>query len=137
VEFDRSGAFDGMADVGVAVVAEEPYAEGLGDREDLTLTDGDVTLIEQMRARCNRLIVIVISGRPLILTEQLPKIDGLVAAWLPGTEGAGVADVLFGDYPFTGKLPYSWPHSMSQIPMPTEGDSAPLFPFGYGLEVEK
>lgn len=136
VEFDASGEFDGIADAGVAVVAEEPYAEGVGDQEDLTLTDGDVALIERMRARCNRLIVIVISGRPLILTEQLPKIDGLVAAWLPGTEGAGVADVLFGDYPFTGKLPYTWPRSMSQIPMPTEGDSAPLFPFGYGLEVE-
>jgi len=137
VEFDSSGEFDGSADVGVAVVAEEPYAEGMGDREDLTLADGDVALIERMRARCNRLIVIVISGRPLILTDQLPKIDGLVAAWLPGTEGAGVADVLFGDYRFTGKLPYTWPRSMSQIPMPSGGGGARLFPFGYGLEVEK
>ncbi len=137
VEFNASGEFEGRADVGVAVVAEEPYAEGSGDREDLTLAADDATLIERIRARCKRLIVILISGRPLILTEQLLKIDSLVAAWLPGTEGAGVADMLFGDYPFTGKLPYTWPRSMSQIPMPSEGDGAPLFPFGYGLEVER
>jgi beta-glucosidase len=60
-----------------------------------------------------------------------------IAAWLPGTEGGGVADAPFGAYPFTGKLPYTWPRSMSQIPMLTEGVGAPLFPFGYGLDVER
>jgi beta-glucosidase len=64
--------------------------------------------------------------------------DALVAAWLPGTEGQGIADVLFGDVPFTGKLPYTWPRSSEQLPfdfknLPKEGCGAPLFPFGYGL----
>jgi beta-glucosidase len=84
-----------------------------------------------MRASCRRLVVILISGRPLIITDQLPLIDALVAAWLPGTEGNGVADVLFGDLPFTGKLSYSWPRSMDQVPMPADGN--PLFSYGYGL----
>ena len=86
-------------------------------------------------------MVIILSGRPLIITEQLPLADAWVAAWLPGCEGQGVADVLFGDYAFTGKLPYSWPRSMDQLPfdfanLPTSGCNAPLFPFGYGLTVE-
>ena len=66
-----------------------------------------------------------------IVTGHLPLIDALVAAWLPGTEGQGVADVLFGDLPFTGKLPYSWPRSMEQVPIRAEVQS--LFPFGYGF----
>ena len=78
------------------------------------------------------------SGRPVILTDRLPQIDALVAAWLPGTEGQGIADVIFGDYPFTGKLSYSWPRSNDQLPfdfaaLPAVGCGAPLFPYGYGL----
>ena len=83
----------------------------------------------------------VISGRPLVLAGRLGQVDALVAAWLPGTEGAGVADVLFGDYPFTGRLPYSWPRAMEQIPfdfarLPATGCDAPLFPFDYGLDTD-
>lgn len=82
--------------------------------------------------------MIVVSGRPLIITEQLAQVDAVVAAWLPGSEGQGVADVLFGDAPFTGQLPYSWPRAVQQLPfdfanLPTAGCDAPLFPFGYGL----
>jgi beta-glucosidase len=86
------------------------------------------------------LIVIILSGRPLVITEQLPLADAWVAAWLPGTEGAGIADVLFGDYPFTGKLPYTWPRTNEQLPININnagdrtGCDGPLFPFGYGLE---
>jgi beta-glucosidase len=90
-----------------------------------------VALIEAMRARSEKLVVILLSGRPLIITEQLPLADAFVAAWLPGTEGDGIAQVLFGDYPFTGKLPYTWPKSMDQIPHTVGAE--PLFPFGYGL----
>ncbi|MGB0386382.1 MAG: glycoside hydrolase family 3 protein, partial [Ardenticatenaceae bacterium] len=73
-----------------------------------------------------------------VITDQLAQADAFVAAWLPGTEGQGVADVLFGDYPFTGKLPYTWPRSMDQIPfdfetLPSEGCDAPLFRFGAGF----
>lgn len=147
VEFDRSGKFDRfpdaqgnpeIADVGIVVVAEQPYAEGQGDREDLTLPESDAELIDQVKAQSKKLVVILLSGRPLIVTEPLPKWDAFIAAWLPGTEGQGVADVLFGDYPFTGKLPYTWPRGNNQLPfdfknLPTEGCQAPLFPFGYGL----
>jgi beta-glucosidase len=123
---------DHPAEVGIAVLAETPYAEGFGDRSDLSLPAEDVLLIERMRTRCRKLAVILLSGRPLILTNQLALMDGLVAAWLPGSEGQGVADVLFGNLPFTGKLPYSWPRDMGQVPMPA--DARPLFPFGYGLQ---
>jgi beta-glucosidase len=85
-----------------------------------------------MRGSCQKLIVVLLSGRPLILTDQLPLIDALVAAWLPGTEGRGVADVLFGDEPFSGRLPYSWPRGMGQVPLPP--GEIPLFPLGYSLD---
>lgn len=147
VRFSRSGTFDNaqdaqgnplIADVGIAVIAERPYAEGVGDTDDLSLSNAQITLIETLRARSKKLVVILLSGRPLIVTEQLPRIDALIAAWLPGTEGAGVADVLFGDQAFTGKLSYTWPRWNEQLPfdfsnLSTQGCEAPLFAFGYGL----
>jgi beta-glucosidase len=80
------------------------------------------------------LVVILISGRPLIIEKVIDKADAFVAAWLPGTEGHGVTDVLFGDYKFAGKLSFSWPRSMAQIPI-NAGDPNynPLFKYGYGL----
>jgi beta-glucosidase len=134
VIYDQNGRFEQLVDqpaeIGIAVLAEMPYAEGFGDRADLTLPLEDIQLIQWLRPRCRKLVVILLSGRPLILTDQLPLIDALVAAWLPGTEGQGVADVLFGDMPFTGRLPYSWPRNMQQIPL--QKDVEPLFPFGHG-----
>jgi beta-glucosidase len=145
VNYNRFGRFDRIldtsgnpliADIGLVVISEEPYAEGIGDRADLTLLQVDVDLIHRVRERCQKLIVIVISGRPLVLTDQLSEMDALIAAWLPGSEGAGVADVLFGDYSFSGKLPYTWPRSNDQLPLNVnnaqEGEA--LFPFGFGLE---
>lgn len=135
-EFDR--VTDEVADVGIVVMGEMPYAEGVGDDEDLTLSEGDIAVIERVREGSKKVVVILISGRPMIVTEHLDQWDVFIAAWLPGTEGQGVADVLFGDYPFTGKLPYTWPRAMDQIPfdfdhMEPTGPEAPLFPFGYGL----
>ncbi|HJS29407.1 MAG TPA: glycoside hydrolase family 3 N-terminal domain-containing protein [Anaerolineales bacterium] len=136
VEYDPDGGFErlagAVAEVGIAVLAEMPYAEGFGDRADLNLPDADIQLIERMRPLCQRLVVLLLSGRPLVLTGQLPIVDGLVAAWLPGTEGQGVADVLFGDEPFSGRLPYSWPRGMDQVPVQAEAE--PLYPFGHGLQ---
>jgi beta-glucosidase len=141
VIFDPEGQFEQFEDqkveVGIVVLAEMPYAEGFGDREDLALPPADVHLIECMRSRCQKLVVLLLSGRPLILTDQLPMMDALVAAWLPGTEGQGVADVLFGDLPFTGKLSYTWPRSLDKIPthypyLPGEEADA-LFLIGFGL----
>lgn len=128
------------ANVGILVLSEPPYAEGVGDREDISLTEEEVALLETMREQCDRLVVILLSGRPRVITEQLPLADAWVAAWLPGTEGLGVADVLFGDHPFKGKSPYSWPRSNQQLPININntagktGCDAPLFPFGYGLK---
>jgi beta-glucosidase len=141
VVYDSDGRFeqlsDKLAEVGIVVLAEIPYAEGFGDQPDPSLSKVDILLIERMRALCQKLVVILLSGRPLIITEQLPDIDALVAAWLPGTEGQGVADVLFGDLPFSGRLSFSWPRSMDQIPIvsPALGgrETDALFPIGFGL----
>lgn len=139
VEFDSSGTFSGMADVGIAVIGEQPYAEGVGDVSNLSLSQTDIQTIKNLRLHSQKLVVIIISGRPLIITGQFHAVDAWVAAWLPGTEGAGVADVLFGDHPFTGKLSYTWPRTNNQLPINKNNSagltscSAPLFPYGYGL----
>ena len=80
-------------------------------------------------------VVVVVSGRPVVIApEQLSRIDALVASWLPGSEGRGVADVLLGDAAFTGKLPVSWPRTVAQEPI-NVGDAGydPAFPYGWGL----
>ena len=129
-----------VADVGIVVLAEQPYAEGVGDRADISLSQEETNLIVEMGKQSETVVVILLSGRPRVITEQLPLAHAWVAAWLPGTEGGGIADVLFGDHPFTGKLSYSWPRSNEQLPININNSSdktgceAPLFPFGYGLE---
>ena len=140
VVYAKHGVFDGeaTAEVGIAVVGEPPYAEAVGDRADLSLSKEDIDVIRRLQARSQSLVVILISGRPIIVTEHLGDWDVLIAAWLPGTEGQGVADLLFGDFPFTGKLSYTWPRSMEQVPLSAiAGGVEPLFPFGYGLETEQ
>lgn len=147
VYYDPLGGFDQLnddqgnpviADIGIAIVGELPYAEGVGDKDDLSLTEADINVINHLQERSENLIIILVSGRPMIVTEQLPLADAFIAAWLPGSEGQGVADVLFGDIPFTGKLPYTWPRSMDQIPFDSNeiesGEKIPLFPFGYSVE---
>lgn len=129
------------ADVGVVVIGEFPYSEWRGDNAFLDIVADDVATIERMREQVDQLIVVLLSGRPMIITDLLPLADAFVAAWLPGTEGDGVSDVLFGDYPFVGKLPYTWPRNIEQIPfdfenLPGEGCDNPLFPYGYGLTFE-
>jgi beta-glucosidase len=131
VEYNRHGHFERTADVCIAVIGEEPYAEGKGDNADLSLSVADTRMLKRLPEQCDKLVVILISGRPLIVTDYLDGWDAFVAAWLPGTEGQGVADVLFGDHPFIGKLPYTWPRSVDQVPL-KPGDEA-LFPFGYSL----
>jgi beta-glucosidase len=134
VTFSKDGSGAAGADVGVVVVGEKPYAEFLGDREDLALDKEDLAAIANVKKAGIPVVVVVLSGRPLILGEALAQADALVAAWLPGTEGQGVADVLFGDYRPTGKLSFTWPRSMAQIPI-NVGDAAydPQFSYGFGL----
>jgi beta-glucosidase len=134
VTFSKDGTGAEGADVAVVVVGEEPYAEMKGDRKDLALDKQDLATIANVKKAGIPLVVVLLSGRPMILGDTLKQADAFVAAWLPGTEGQGVADVLFGDYKPTGKLSFSWPRSMKQIPI-NIGDKKynPLFKVGYGL----
>lgn len=134
VTFSKDGSGARGADVGVVVVGETPYAEGVGDRVDLSLDAEDAATIERMKEAGIPIVVVLLSGRPLIVNEALARADAFVAAWLPGTEGQGVADVLFGDYRPTGKLSFTWPRTNAQIPI-NVGDRRydPLFPYGFGL----
>ncbi len=135
VLFDEFGRFEVPAGsepaVCIGVVGELPYAEGVGDDENLRLPATDLRMLDRMREQCDRLGVILISGRPLIVTDLIDEWDALMAAWLPGTEGQGIADVLFGLESFTGRLPYTWPRSVDQLPAAATAD--PLFPLGFGL----
>uniref|UniRef100_A0A804Q2T7 Glycoside hydrolase family 3 C-terminal domain-containing protein n=1 Tax=Zea mays TaxID=4577 RepID=A0A804Q2T7_MAIZE len=120
----------------VVVVGEVPYAEWIGDRTDLSIPFNGSDLIIRVASKIP-ILVIVISGRPLIIESQvLEKIDALVAAWLPGSEGMGITDCLFGDHDFVGTLPVTWYKSVDQLPI-NAGDSNydPLFPVGYGLKM--
>jgi len=135
VTFDAGGAgIDPSYDVAVAVVGETPYAEFMGDRPDgMGLDATDLATLERLQASGVPVVVVLVSGRPLDIADQLPGWDALLAAWLPGTEGDGVADVLFGDHAPTGRLPMTWMQSAEQQPI-NEGDGqTPLFPFGFGL----
>jgi beta-glucosidase len=141
------------SDLGIVVVGETPYAEGFGDVggpqwaydpgdngvprpvKDMQLSAADKAAVDKVCRAAAKCAVVVVSGRPLIIDPaQRGKADALVAAWLPGSEGAGVADTLFGIRPFTGRLPVSWPRSLSQEPI-NKGDAKynPLYAFGYGL----
>lgn len=117
----------------VVVVGEPPYSETAGDNFNLTIPEPGLTTMRDVCASV-KCVVVLISGRPLVVQPHLASMDALVAAWLPGSEGQGVADVLFGDYPFTGKLARTWFKSVDQLPM-NVGDEHydPLFPFGFGL----
>ncbi|WLW51991.1 glycoside hydrolase family 3 protein [Streptomyces sp. YU58] len=123
-------------DVGVVVVGETPYAEGQGDvgnGHDLELSAADQAAVDTVCAAM-KCAVLIVSGRPQLLGDRLGDIDALVASWLPGTEGDGVADVLYGRRPFTGQLPVTWPRSEAQLPI-NVGDTAydPQYPYGWGL----
>jgi beta-glucosidase len=134
VTFAADGSGAAGADLAIVVVGEDPYAEFLGDRADLALADLDQKAIAAVRQAGVPVVTVVVSGRPLILGPALESSRAVVAAWLPGTEGDGVADVLFGRHAPAGKLPFTWPRSMDQIPLNVgDKDYAPLFPFGFGL----
>jgi len=131
---DVATATAARADVHVVVIGEEPYAEGRGDRPIPELTKADETLVADLKATGKPVVMVLLTGRPLIVSAAFDRADAVVVAWLPGSEGAGVADVLYGDAKPTGKLPHSWPRELTQIPI-NEGDEtyAPLYPYGFGL----
>ncbi|HEX8273324.1 MAG TPA: glycoside hydrolase family 3 N-terminal domain-containing protein [Longimicrobiaceae bacterium] len=135
VTYARDGRGAAGHDVAVVMVGEEPYAEYAGDRRDaLELAPADLAVLREVRAAGVPTVVVLVSGRPLVVTEPMEEWSALVAAWLPGSEGAGVADVLFGDHPPTGRLPVSWPRRAAQLPLNVgDADYDPLFPYGFGL----
>lgn len=140
-------------DFGIVVVGETPYSEGFGDVggprwaydpadqgvprpvKDMQLSAADKDAVDTVCSAAAKCVVVVVSGRPLILDpKRLSEIDGLVAAWLPGSEGDGVADTLFGKVPFTGKLPVTWPRTLAQEPINIgDADYDPLYRYGFGL----
>ncbi|MEJ3654920.1 glycoside hydrolase family 3 protein [Actinomycetes bacterium KLBMP 9759] len=134
VQYSKDGSgIDGSYKVAVAVIGEKPYAEYEGDRDTLPLDADDLATLKKLEASGVPVVVVLVSGRVMDVAQQLPAWDAFVAAWLPGTEGAGVADVLFGDHEPSGKLPMTWMRSSAQQPI-NEGDGKdPLFPLGFGL----
>lgn len=143
VELAVDGDFKTKPDVAIVVFGESPYAEWQGDLRHLGYQTGDhsdAKLLERLQAKGIKTISVFISGRPLWVNRALNASDAFVAAWLPGTEGAGVADVLFTNsedrirYDFTGRLSFSWPKTLDQTEVNVgDKDYDPLFPFGYGL----
>lgn len=111
IVYNQDGNFsktERLADIGIMVVGERPYAEGWGDRDNLSLTKNDLATIEKLRKNSKKIIIIIISGRPLDIKAEIKNWDAVLAAWLPGSEGAGVADIIFGLKPISGKLPVIW-----------------------------
>ena len=132
VTFSPDGSDMKNADAVIVVIGEMPYAETKGDRKNLDLAPEDVALIEKAKSSGAPVTTILISGRPLILGSALDASDAFIAAWLPGTEGQGVADVLFGDVKPAGKLPREWPKNNDQLAA-NKMKGEPLFNFGFGL----
>ena len=132
------GKYSAKPDVAIVVFGEEPYAEFQGDRPDVGFEDAatidNLATMKRLKAAGVPVVAVFMSGRPLWVNPYLNASDAFVAAWLPGAEGAGVADVLFGKSPFRGKLPYSWPKRTDQTPLNVgDADYDPLFAYGFGL----
>ncbi|MFI5077529.1 MAG: glycoside hydrolase family 3 protein, partial [Vicinamibacteria bacterium] len=130
---DGSGAAG--ADLAVVVVGERPYAEMFGDTTDLAINKDDLAALAAVKTSGVPYVVVVLSGRPVILGDIATSAGAIVAAWWPGTEGQGVADVLTGAYKPTGKLAFTWPKSVAQLPLNKQSKNAAdaLYPFGFGL----
>ncbi len=148
VIYDPDGSADyDQVDVAVIVVGETPYAEFFGDiggemnKYQLTLSDAHQEYVRAYASKGIKIVAVLISGRPLVVTNQIEQSDAFVAAWLPGSEGDGIAEVLFGQHDFKGRLPHSWPGTVEDYngkygPNFWEGSIKPLFPLGYGLSYE-
>jgi beta-glucosidase len=132
VTYSRDGSGAGGASVAIAAIGETPYAEMEGDRENLNLDAEDVAVVENLKCSGVPVVVLLVSGRPLAIDDILPKADAFVAAWLPGTEGDGVADVLFGKWRPTGRLSFTWPKGSSTSFHLGDPGYETLFPFGFG-----
>ena len=142
VELNVQGEFSQKPDVAIVVFGEEPYAEGVGDISDLEFQKGDKTdlaLLQKLKKQGIPTVAVFITGRPMWMNAELNASDAFVVAWLPGSEGAGIAEVLFTDskgkvqHDFKGKLSFSWPKTPRQIVNRGDADYQPLLPYGFGL----
>ena len=130
------GSFTTKPDAAIVVFGEDPYAEFQGDRADIYFDDtrGSLDTIKRLKAAAIPVVAVFLSGRPLWVNRHINAADAFVAAWLPGSEGGGVADVLFGKIDFKGKLPFSWPADAKGAPLNVgDAEYKPLYPFGFGL----
>ncbi|MES2337956.1 MAG: exo 1,3/1,4-beta-D-glucan glucohydrolase [Pseudomonadota bacterium] len=138
-EVSADGRYARKPDVAIVVFGEDPYAEFQGDRADLMFDDarGSLALLQRLKAAGVPTVSVFLSGRPLWVNRHINASDAFVAAWLPGSEGGGVADVLFGKADFRGKLSFSWPGDARGRPL-NVGDARyrPLYPYGYGLTLK-
>jgi beta-glucosidase len=125
VEYSLDGTFvdTQKADVGIAIVGEKPYAEGWGDTAFPILDEADLTAIKNLQAFSDQVVVIIVAGRPLLIEREVDSFDALMMAWLPGSAGDGVADVLFGKKSFAGRLPLPWPMRAEQLPISVTGET--------------
>lgn len=137
-----TGEYEGTPDAAIVVFGEQPYAEYRGDRSDLVFefTDGEnLALIKSLKAKNIPVISVFLTGRPMWMNPHLNASDAFVVAWLPGTEGGGVADVLVGNtdgtanHDFKGKLSFSWPSDGTGTPIDASSKTGVLYPYGYGL----
>lgn len=143
IELNEKGLFTQQPDVAIVVFGEEPYAEGQGDRDNLAYQSehkSDLVLLKRLKTQGIPVVSLFISGRPMWVNAELNASDAFVAAWLPGSEGKAVADVLLTDvneqvqYDFKGRLSFSWPNSPTQMVNRFDKDYNPLFPYGFGLK---
>ena len=129
------GSFEQRPDVAVVVFGEQPYAEFVGDRKNLALRDEEgLELLRRLKVQGIPTVAVLLSGRPLWMNRELNAADAFVAAWLPGSEGNGVADVLFGARPASGRLSFSWPAQCDGGPV--NGPEGALYRYGYGRELD-
>jgi len=140
--FEPDGRGTARAPVGIVAIAEAPYAEGMGDRNDLDLAAADHALIERVRARVDTLVLVVYSGRPIVLGDAVRQADAIVAAWLPGSEGAAVAEPLVGTSAFEATLRYRWPVASADLPLHPFGadlgtGAAAQWEIGHGLRTQR
>lgn len=135
--YSQSGDYNTNIDAAVVVIGENPYAEGAGDRQSLYLSDSDINLIKKVKQNGIPVVAVLVSGRPLIVSDILPYTDAMIAAWLPGSEGGdGIADILFGNHNPSGQLSFSWPKDMTNFPVNFgDDDYHPLYAYQHGLQL--
>jgi len=120
-------------DLVIVAIGEPPYAEGAGDSATLALPAEDTTVFNAARAHNKPVVTVLFSGRPMLVNSFITNSSAFLAAWLPGTEASGLADLLFGTTSPTGKLPHTWPANLGQVPINQGDGKTPLFALGYGL----